>query len=150
MLSWESFAKSAPEMAQFGVERMAERVMYLGTINKKGYPRVHPFTPFVAGGHLYAFMEPTSPKGHDLRRDPRYTIHSLVKDINGSDGEFSITGGARAVEDPETRVVAAKGCPYTPADRYVLFEFLVEECFVNHYVGGSPSYSRWSESGAKR
>ena len=56
-----------------------------------------------------------------------------MKDPNGSDGGFSITGRARAVADPETREVAAKGSPYTPADRYVLFEFLVEECFVNHY-----------------
>ncbi len=145
MLAWEEFEKSAPEMARFGAQRMSERVMYIGTVRKDGYPRVHPFTPFVSSGHLFAFMEPTSPKGHDLQRDGRYVIHSLVKDMNGSDGEFSITGKARLVEDAATRDIAVKGCPYTPKDRYVCFEFFVEGSFMTHYVGGVPQVARWKE-----
>jgi pyridoxamine 5'-phosphate oxidase-like protein len=145
LLTWDQFEKSEPEMARFGAERMKERVMYVGTVRKDGYPRVHPFTPFVSSGRLFAFMEPTSPKAHDLQRDGRYVIHSLVKDSNGSDGEFSITGRARLVLDQETRSVAAQGCPYTPADRYVCFEFFLEECLTNHYVDGNPQFSRWKE-----
>ena len=148
MLAWEEFAKSAPEMARFGAQRMAERVMYIGTVRRDGYPRLHPFTPFVSSGHLFAFMEPTSPKGHDLRRDGRCVIHSLVRDMSGSDGEFSITGKARLVEDPAVRSLAVSGCPYKPAERYVCFEFFVEECLTNHYVGGKPQYGRWRELGA--
>ena len=67
-------------MASFGAQRMTERVMYTGTVKKNGYPRIHPFTPFVSSGHLFAFMEPTSPNAHDPQRDRRYSIHSLVKD----------------------------------------------------------------------
>jgi hypothetical protein len=150
MLTWEQFEKAAPEMARFGAQRMSERVMYLGTVRKDGYPRVHPFTPFVSSGHLYAFMEPSSPKGHDIERDGRYVIHSLVKDMNGTDGEFTVTGRARPVSDSSTRKEAVKGCPYTPADRYVLFEFYVEECLTNHYANGEPQFSRWKEPGSKR
>ena len=149
MLTWGEFERAAPEMADFGARRMAERVMYIGTVRRDGYPRVHPFTPFVSGGRLFAYMEPTSPKGHDLDRDGRYTAHSLVKDMNGTDGEFSITGRARLAEDKATRDVAAKGCPYKPADRYVLFEFFIEGCFTTHYVGGKPQYARWKESSSK-
>ena len=145
MRSWEQFEREAPEMASFGAKRMSERVMYIGTVRKSGYPRVHPFTPFVSSGHLFAFMEPTSPKAHDLERDGKYSIHSLVKDWNGSDGEFSVTGRANMVKDPKVRSLAALGCPYTPADRYVCFEFFVEECMTNHYVGGKPQVSRWKE-----
>jgi hypothetical protein len=94
-------------------------------------------------------MEPTSPKGFDLRRDGRYVMHSLVKDMNGSDGEFSITGRAREVEDSNTRELAAQGCPFKPADRYVLFEFSIEECLTNHYVGGKPQFSRWKAPTSK-
>lgn len=133
-------------MARFGEERLAQRLMYLGTIRKTGYPRVHPFTPFVSSGHLFAFMEPTSPKGHDLRRDGRYSVHSLVKDQEGSDGEFAIAGRARLVTDPETLGAALRGCPYTPKERYICFEFLIQECFTNHYVDGVPHYSRWKAS----
>ena len=149
MLTWEQFEKAAPEMARFGAERMSEKVMYIGTLRKDGYPRVHPFTPFVSSGRLFAFMYPTSPKGHDLKRDGRYVIHSLVKDWNGSDGEFTITGRARLVEDEGTRKVAVNGCPYTPKGDYVCFEFLVEECLTNHYVEGKPQLVRWKESASK-
>lgn len=149
MLTWEQFERAAPEMARFGAQRMSEQVMYLGTVRKDGYPRVHPFTPFVSSGHLFAFMEPSSPKGRDIERDGRYVIHSLVKDINGTDGEFTVTGRAQPVSDSSMRKVAVKGCPYTPAERYLLFEFYVEECFANHYVGGAPQFSRWKESDSK-
>ena len=149
MLTWGEFERSAPEMAKFGVQRLSDRVMFLGTIRKNGYPRVHPFSPFIAAGHFFAFMEPTSPKGHDIERNGVYVAHSLVKDWNGSEGEFAVTGRARRVDDPAARELAAKGCPYKPAGRYVLFEFFIEECFTNHYVGGEPQYSRWKEPSSK-
>ncbi|HXZ91005.1 MAG TPA: pyridoxamine 5'-phosphate oxidase, partial [Candidatus Dormibacteraeota bacterium] len=63
MLTWAEFAAIRPEMAEFGLKRVEYHVMYLATVRKNGYPRVHPFTPFVASGRLFAFMEPTSPKG---------------------------------------------------------------------------------------
>ncbi len=149
MLTWEQFEKAAPDLARFGTQRMAEHMMYLGTLRKDGYPRLHPFTPFVSSGHFFAFMEPSSPKGRDIERDGRYVVHSLVKDMNGSDGEFSITWKARRVRDPATRELAVNGCPYKPTDRYILFEFLIEECFTNHYVDGKPRFSRWRESDSK-
>jgi len=145
VLTWEEFARSAPDMASFGAQRLSERVMYIGTVRKNGYPRVHPFTPFVSSGHLFAFMEPSSPKAHDLQREGKYTIHSLVRDWNGSDGEFSITGLAVLINDVKLRSIAASGCPYTPRGRYVCFEFLVEECITNHYVDGKPHPVRWKE-----
>jgi hypothetical protein len=150
LYTWEQFEKSAPEMARFGAQRMSEGVMYLGTIRKSGNPRVHPFTPFLSAGHLFAFMEPTSPKGHDLRRDGRYAIHSLVKDMNGSDGEFAVSGRARLVNERAVREAAVKGCPYTPADRYVCFEFFVEECLTNHYVNGKPRFVHWKVPRSKQ
>jgi Pyridoxamine 5'-phosphate oxidase len=128
---------------------MAEKVMYIGTLRKDGYPRVHPFTPFVSAGRLFAFMYATSPKGHDLKRDGRYVIHSLVKDWNGGDGEFTITGRARLVEDEKTRGIAVQGCPYTTTADYVCFEFLVEECLTNHYVDRKPQPARWKEPTSK-
>jgi len=150
LLTWEQFERSAPEMARFGAQRMSERVMYIGTVRKNGYPRVHPFTPFLSSGHLFAFMEPTSPKGHDLERDGRYTIHSLVKDMNGSDGEFAISGRALLVKDRAMREAAVKGCPYRPAERYICFEFFVEECLTNHYVNGKPQFVHWKQPYSKQ
>jgi hypothetical protein len=145
MLTWEEFASVQPEMADFGLKRLGYGVMYLATIRGNGYPRVHPFTPFVASGRLFAFMEPTSPKGRDLQNTGVYAIHSLVTDMNGSNGEFTISGRANLVTDPALRGLAVKGCPYTPKDRYVCFEFKLEECLTNTYSGGLPSTKRWKE-----
>ena len=145
LLAWNEFAAVQPEMAEFGLKRLEHRVMYLATVRKNGYPRVHPFTPFVSSGRLFAFMEPTSPKGRDLQRNGLYMMHSLVTDMNGSNGEFSITGRARLVTDSATRDFAVKGCPYTPNDRYICFEFKLEECMTNTYVDGVPNTRRWKE-----
>jgi hypothetical protein len=145
LLTWEEFAAVQPEMVEFGLKRLKYRVMYLATVRKNGYPRVHPFTPFVSSGRLFAFMEPTSPKGRDLERNGLYMMHSLVTDMNGSNGEFSITGRARLVTDSASRKLAVKGCPYTPNDRYICFEFKLEECMANTYVDGVPHIRHWKE-----
>jgi uncharacterized pyridoxamine 5'-phosphate oxidase family protein len=145
LLTWNEFAAVQPEMAEFGLKRLEHRVMYLATVRKNGYPRVHPFTPFVSFGRLFTFMEPTSPKGRDLQRNGLYMMHSLVTDMNGTNGEFSITGRARLVTDLATRELAVKGCPYTPNDRYICFEFKLEECMTNTYADGVPNTRRWKE-----
>jgi len=132
-------------MAEFGLKRVEYHVMYLATVRKNGYPRVHPFTPFVASGHLFAFMEPTSPKGLDIQRNGVYSMHSLVTDMNGTNGEFTISGRAHLVTDPATRELAVKGCPYTPKGRYICFEFKLEECITNTYLDGVPQTGGWRE-----
>jgi hypothetical protein len=142
-LNWQEFAHAQPEMARFGESRLQTKVMYLATIKPDGYPRVHPFTPFVGGGRLFAFMEPTSPKGKDLQRNGRYSMHSLVTDMNGSGGEFQLTGDAHLVTDPGARALAISSCPYKPQDRYVLFEFEISSCLTNDYVGGKSNAKRW-------
>ncbi len=63
--------------SRFGAERLNGKVAYLATVRKDGSPRVHPMTPIIGQGHLFVFMEPTSPKGHDLQRDGRYAILEL-------------------------------------------------------------------------
>ena len=77
MKSWKEFAQQAPELAAFGKTRFQSEVAYLGTLRADGGPRVHPVTPII-GEQLFLFMEPTSPKGKDLQRDPRYTLHCSV------------------------------------------------------------------------
>ncbi|TMB70778.1 MAG: pyridoxamine 5'-phosphate oxidase [Chloroflexi bacterium] len=144
MTSWGQFAEAAPELAAFGEERFrAAEVAYLATVRADGSPRVHPFTPILSDGRLFAFMEPTSPKGHDLRRDPRYSIHSLVTDQQGSDGEFLVSGRATMVDDAKVRTTTAEAAPYDPAERYVLFELSVEEAAATVYEGLEPVRRRW-------
>jgi len=125
-MTWKILAEQQPELAAFGLERLNGKVAYLATIRKDGSPRVHPMTPIIGQGHVFVFMEPTSPKGHDLQRDGRYAIHCAVSDNSGASGEFNITGHAHLVDDSELRALAVSLSSYAPADRYILFEFSIE------------------------
>jgi hypothetical protein len=118
--------ESNPKLAAFGVGRFSNGVAYLGTVAKDGSPRVHPVTPIIGQGRLFIFMEPTSPKGYDLRRGSRYALHSTVEDDEGGGGEFLVTGTGRLIEDAETRALAVSLASYNPADRHILFELSVD------------------------
>ena len=145
MTSWAEFSEAAPDLAAFGAERFAATdVAYLATLTEDGTPRVHPVTPIIGGGRLFVFMEPTSAKGRDLRRDGRYALHSSVSDPDGTSGEFAIRGRATPINDPELRALAAGAASYEPTDRYVLFELSVERALSTVYEGGKPVRSRWS------
>ena len=146
MTSWAKFSQQAPELAAFGAARFGSGVAYLATTRKDGSPRVHPVTP-ILGEQLFLFMEPTSPKGADLQRDPRYTLHCSVENANGGNGEFYVRGRAQLVQDPALRAQAVKAAPYTPSDRYILFALSVEFAFMNIYVNGDPKPQRWTASG---
>jgi hypothetical protein len=142
-MSWKLLEEGNPELAAFGADRLNGKVAYLATIRKDGSPRVHPMTPIIGQGHMFVFMEPTSPKGHDLRRDARYAIHCSVSDTSGDSGEFAISGRARLVEDRHMRSLAVQLAPYTPADRYVLFEFDVDSASSTVYKNGEPVRVHW-------
>lgn len=140
-------ASQQPELAAFGAELLHGKVAYLATIRKSGAPRVHPITPIIGQGRLFVFMEPTSPKGHDLRRDARYALHCSVNDTSGGAGEFTVCGLARAVIDPAERRLAVALASYPPAERYVLFEFDVDVAASTIYGVDKPVRRAWTRDG---
>src|SRR5512146_3139756 len=111
MTSWTEFAEQSPELAAFGAARFQSGVAYLGTVRADGSPRVHPVTP-IMGEQLFLFMEPTSPKGQDLQRDGRYTLHCSVEDQNGGGGEFYVRGRGTFTDDPLMREQAVRASSY--------------------------------------
>src|SRR3954470_22213642 len=94
MATWSEFETAAPELADVAGllwpgpvalhrgEAPAEgaaafAVAFLATVRHDGAPRLHPFCPILAAGRLIAAIPSTSPKGEDLRRDPRCVVHAL-------------------------------------------------------------------------
>ncbi len=145
-VSWKEFEASAPELAQFGRERLHGHVSYFATIRKNNLPRLHPLTPIIGDGHLYLFMEPTSPKGKDLDRGSAYVLHSSVADNLGSNGEFQLTGYANRVADATARQQAVSLAPYEPEARYILFELGIVEALSTIYRDDAPVRTRWKGS----
>ena len=142
-MSWKALEQDDSELAGAGAERFGAGVAYLATVRKDGSPRVHPVTPIVGRGRLFLFMEPTSPKGHDLSRDGRYAMHSAVGGPSGEGGEFMISGHARPVEDTATRELATELSSYAPEGRYVLFELGVESASLITYEADRMLRRRW-------
>ena len=146
MTSWTEFAQQEPELAAFGQARFQHGVAYLATVRADGGPRVHPVTPII-GEQLYLFMEPTSPKGKDLQRDSRYTLHCAVEDSGGGEGEFYVRGQGVFTDDPMIREQAVAASSYAPQERYILFVLSVEFAFMNQYVEGGTKTRRWASGG---
>ena len=106
---------------------------------------MHPVTPIIGGGRLFVFMEPTSPKGRDLRERRCYALHNGVPDTHGSGGEFWVSGEATLLTGAVDRQIAVEGSSYPPADRYVLFELAVHEARATAYGDVElPEPARWA------
>lgn len=143
-MNWKDLEDARSELAALGVERFRKfDVAYLATVRADGSPRVHPVTPIVGQGHLFLFMEPTSPKGHDLLRDGRYALHCTVSSSGGESGEFFISGHAKFVDDPTVRRLATELASYAPADRYVLYELSVESAPFITYPDSQRERQHW-------
>lgn len=147
-ISWGDFARREPELARFGADRLTAAPAYLATVRRSGAPRVHPVTPIFTTVGLFLFMEPTSPKGGDLRERGWFALHSGVPDNAGSGGEFNASGRGFAIDDPDLWSHVAEAASYTPADRYILFEMQLGEARCHGYGDVPlPSTRKWSLDG---
>ena len=146
-MQWSAFAEQEPDLAAFGEGRLRVSPVYLATVRADGMPRVHPVTPIFGAGGMYLFMEPTSPKGRDLRERGSFAMHNAVPDNDGTGGEFWIAGRGSPVDDASIRAAVAAASTYAPDDRYVLFELSVTEARCNGYGDVVlPSVTRWREA----
>jgi hypothetical protein len=103
-------------------------------------------SPFLSNDHLFVYMEPTSPKVLDMRRDARYAMHCGVEDNSGGQGEFFVSGRAVEVDDAKTRGDAfeqARMMGHSPQERRVLFELRIDEAMATVYENGQPKRARW-------
>jgi hypothetical protein len=143
MQSWQDFALAEPELSAFGEARLTCAPAYLATVRADGMPRVHPVTAIIGEGHLFLFMEPTSPKAHELQRGSGYALHCWVSSNDGGEGEFRLTGHAHLTDGPAMRELATT-YGYPPQDHYILFELTVESAFSTVYSDtGEPIRKRW-------
>lgn len=122
--TWQEFESDAPDLAvtastlwpgitasHRGEPQATVRpwfsIAFLATSRPDGSPRLHPFCPVLADGRLFAAIPRSSPKGHDLRRDPRCVIHALP---GPEDDELCIRARAKEVGGnpaARARVIAA-------------------------------------------
>jgi hypothetical protein len=100
MTSWEEFEAAAPELAATILERFgAHKHAVIATLKADGSPRLSGIETAFWRGDLWIGMMPESRKGADLRRDPRFSLHSAPIDLELVDGDAKLAGRAALVTD---------------------------------------------------
>ena len=101
-MDWEQMRVRQPRLAEIGRARLIKPgVLLVGTVRRDGTPRLSPVEPWVMDGVLWLCMLWQSTKAHDLMRDPRILVHSIVTGREGTEGEFKIRGTARLETSPD-------------------------------------------------
>jgi Pyridoxamine 5'-phosphate oxidase len=100
MTSWHEVEQAAPELAA-RVRALfdAHRHKTIATLRADGSPRISGIEAVFADGQLTFGSMPDARKGADLRRDPRFALHSATVDpVEGAEaqwpGEAKISGRA--------------------------------------------------------
>jgi hypothetical protein len=103
--AWPEVTAAAPDLAERVRGRFnATGLGFLATLRSDGSPRIHGIEPLF-GAELWIGMMPDSRKAFDLRRDPRFALHSASVDKDVKEGDAKLDGRAVevAVDDGEAR-----------------------------------------------
>jgi len=145
--SWRDLELAAPEIARLGMARLTSaRVALLGTLRRDGSPRISPIEPYFAEGQLLIGAMAWTGKAADLRRDPRYVLHSAVTGPDSGEGELKLYGPA-AEADPNLRRAAAHAwwLTWAPEKAAVFTLHIGQAVFVDWDIkDGLMTIHRWS------
>lgn len=128
MARWVEFEQEAPELAA-AVRRLLEAHKHktIATLRRDGAPRISGTEADFRDGDLWLGSMWMARKALDLRRDPRFALHSASDDPPEDDpsswpGDAKLSGRAIEVTDP-AQVAAVQG----GEERAHLFRLDIEE-----------------------
>ena len=99
MGSWAEVETAAPELAALARRYLdAHRHKTLATLRRDGSPRISGTEVEFADGELYLGSMLGAVKARDLRRDPRFALHSSSEDPPAWQGDAKLAGLAEEVE----------------------------------------------------
>jgi hypothetical protein len=101
--SWRQVQEEAPELTErawalFGLDKHKT----LATLRKDGSPRISGTELELVDGDLWLGSMKNAVKALDLRRDPRFALHSLSPEA-GWAGDAKIAGRAEETSDPKAK-----------------------------------------------
>lgn len=145
--SWRDLELAAPEIARPGMARLTSaRVALLGTLRRDGSPRISPIEPCFAEGQLLIGAMAWTAKAADLRRDPRYVLHSVVTGSDSGEGELKLYGPAAEADQNLRRAAAhAWWLTWAPEKAAVFTLHIGQAVFVDWDIkDGLMTIHRWS------
>jgi hypothetical protein len=78
-MRWSEIAARQPTLGEVAYEKLIRPgVLLAGTTRRDGLARISGVEPLVMDGDLWLSMMQASTKAHDLQRDPRITLNSII------------------------------------------------------------------------
>jgi pyridoxamine 5'-phosphate oxidase-like protein len=115
MPSWSDVETEAPEFAALARGFLdAHTHKTLATLRRDGAPRISGTEIEFADGELWLGSMWRSLKALDLRRDPRFALHSGSADPPDWTGDAKLSGRAEEVTDPERKAAIIGDAPPDP------------------------------------
>jgi len=101
MTTWMEFTHAAPRIAAIFTRRHAAtgNLCMLATLRSDGFPRISPIEPRIFEGQLWIVGMPDTTKFRDLRRDPRFCLHTATVDTEVKDGDAKLWGVVEDIRD---------------------------------------------------
>jgi nitroimidazol reductase NimA-like FMN-containing flavoprotein (pyridoxamine 5'-phosphate oxidase superfamily) len=103
----------------------------IATLRAGGSPRISGIETIFADGDLWFGSMPDARKALDLRRDPRFALHSGSVDPPEWEGDAKLSGRAEEVTDPDRRraVFSSQGSDPPSAESH-LFKAEIDEAVL--------------------
>lgn len=110
MTTWTDFVTAAPHIAEIFTRRHAAagNLCLLATTRADGSPRISPMEPRIFAGELLLVGMPHTTKFADLRRDPRFCLHTATVDSHVGDGDAKLFGTVQHLPDPTLHAAFAE------------------------------------------
>ncbi|HEX2084240.1 MAG TPA: pyridoxamine 5'-phosphate oxidase family protein [Solirubrobacteraceae bacterium] len=156
MASWREIEAEAPELVALAARFLeARKHKTIATIRRDGSPRISGTEADLVDGELYWGSMWGAVKALDLRRDPRFALHSGSEDPPEWSGDAKVAGRAEEIDDDERKaaLVAAQGNEQQPPEPWHLFRADIEELVVTRLSDARDKLviERWRQGeGVKR
>jgi hypothetical protein len=149
-MKWSEIAARQPALGAAAHDLMVKPgVLLVGTTRRDGTARISGVEPLVMDGELWLSMMRGSTKAHDIGRDPRILLHSIVASPNPG-GEIMMRGTARPETGTGVQQRYAEAAAAELGWRPVVGEFTLVRVEVDDvtYIGydeasGAQHVARW-------
>jgi hypothetical protein len=136
MPSWSDVEAQAPDLCALARRYLDAHVhKTLATLRRDGSPRISGTEIELRDGELWFGSMWQALKARDLRRDPRFAIHSGSDDPPAWTGDAKLAGTAIEIADDGAK--EARRVPGQPPGPYHLFRADVTELSVVHHEDGA-------------
>jgi hypothetical protein len=129
---WSELVEAEPEFAE-RVRAFFDRGVHktIATLRRDGSPRISGIEARFGDGELFFGGMWRSRKALDLRRDPRFALHSASIDPPDWDGDAKLSGFVEEVEDEaRKRALVGEGGGEAPSGPFHLFAARIEDAVV--------------------